>query len=101
MNKLFSLVVLLAALFFAASAQECKHARILGATWGLKDVTAQVAHEYNLGETHFEANIDTFGEHGIARGGRTLTVVYEQCQNVAVIAVKEGESVDIPQGNTY
>eukprot|EP00349_Pseudokeronopsis_sp_Brazil_P001278 CAMPEP_0202957888 /NCGR_PEP_ID=MMETSP1396-20130829/2266_1 /ASSEMBLY_ACC=CAM_ASM_000872 /TAXON_ID= /ORGANISM="Pseudokeronopsis sp., Strain Brazil" /LENGTH=102 /DNA_ID=CAMNT_0049675617 /DNA_START=28 /DNA_END=336 /DNA_ORIENTATION=+ len=100
MNKLFAILVLAFAFLFTAQAvPACKHARILGATWGLSDVTAHVAHQYNLGNTVFTANEATFGDSHHA-GTNTLSVVYEQCGNIATLVVKEGETVTIPQGHS-
>ena len=76
MNKLFAFALLLATMCFAISAQNCKHARILGATWGIKDVTDQIAHSYNLGVKDFSANEATFGT-SFSSGTRILTAVYE------------------------
>ena len=83
-------------LFVASTqAQDCKHARILGATFGTKDVTSTVAHKYNLGTKTIEASTDNFGDP-LPNVTKTLTVVYEICQNVATVIAEEDSSVSIP-----
>ncbi len=90
------LLALFLSLFIAfTAAQDCKHARILGATWGTKDVTAKVAHSYNIGTKTFDASTSMLGDSN-GNNKKTLTVVYEICQNVATIVVKEGEKITLP-----
>ena len=94
MNKIL-LSICLAMLLAFTYAQDCKHARVLGATWATKDVTAQVAHSYNLGTKSWSADAATFGD--VYQGNtRTFTVVYEVCQNIATLVVKEGEKITLP-----
>eukprot|EP00350_Pseudokeronopsis_sp_OXSARD2_P003854 CAMPEP_0170554694 /NCGR_PEP_ID=MMETSP0211-20121228/12582_1 /TAXON_ID=311385 /ORGANISM="Pseudokeronopsis sp., Strain OXSARD2" /LENGTH=91 /DNA_ID=CAMNT_0010863985 /DNA_START=55 /DNA_END=331 /DNA_ORIENTATION=+ len=76
-------------------ASDCQHARILGATWGLRDVTSAVAHQYNLGTDTFEASIEALGDNGVS-GVATLTIVYETCDNAAVLVAKQGSDLTLP-----
>ena len=93
--KKILVVVLVFMLFTINYAQDCKHARILGATWGNKDVTAKVAHAYNLGTKSFNADSQVLGE-AMPGQKKTFTLVYEICQNVATLAANEGELISIP-----
>ena len=95
MRSIFALFLVFA-LIFSVSAQDCLQARVLGATWGLNDVTSAVAHKYNSGENTILANTDVLGIADEIDGTKTLTVVYEICQNVATLVALEGETVTIP-----
>mmetsp|Transcript_18326 Transcript_18326/g.17448 ORF Transcript_18326/g.17448 Transcript_18326/m.17448 type:complete len:99 (-) Transcript_18326:58-354(-) len=91
-----TIALLFVSLFFAAFyAQDCLNARILGATWGSADVTSDVAHSYNIGERTVQASTTAFGDPA-PEGNKTLTVVYEICQNVATVVAFQGASITIP-----
>ena len=75
---------------------QCSYARILGASWGLNDITRTVAHQYNLGERDFDASRDTWGQAIDTDVKETLTIVYDLCGNVAVKGAKTGETITLP-----
>ena len=88
------IALLFATLLVSAIAGDrpCMHARILGASFGAVDVTDKIAHSYNLGTSTFVADSLTFGGPLTKdlKDSRMLTVVYEQCGNIATLLVKEG-----------
>mgnify|MGYP003472695729 CR=1 FL=1 len=96
MNKLLALLFAALCLVVSISAQDCRHARILGATYGTSDVTSKVAHSYNTGTKTISASNETLGADATFNGLRTLTVVYERCSNVATVVAIEGSSIVLP-----
>ncbi len=89
----FLIAFCLVALAIAAP-RPCEHARILGATYGTKDITSAVAHDYNLGKKAFNASTQRWGS--TLEGNHTLTIVYEKCGNLAVQTSLEGEQITLP-----
>ncbi len=88
-------VCLFALLFVGTFGQDCLHARILGATYGLADVTSKIAHDYNLGIKSWTVDNTNFG-NPLPNKTKVLTVVYEICQNVATITAKEDTTLVLP-----
>ena len=72
-----------------------EYASILGASWGTTDVTKLVADKYNKGMRNFAAKDEEFGKI-LADGSENLTIVSRRCGNVAVKAVKKGDSINLP-----
>ena len=62
MRQILSYLFLALCLVLSITAQDCKHARILGATYGTADVTSKVAHLYNTGTKTITASNDVFGD---------------------------------------
>ena len=61
------------------------------------DVTSTVAHLYNLGTTEWTCASSTFNDvDPLPDVVKSCTVVYEICQNAAVLAVEEDSTVSIP-----
>ena len=94
MRKVIALLFLSVFFLLSVSAQDCKNARILGATYGPADVTSKVAHSYNTGAKSIAASNSNFGD-SLPGVSKTLTVVYEICSNVAMVIAKEGEMITI------
>ena len=70
---------------------QCDFARVLGASWGLEDVTREVGHRYNSGTKIFTADRTSFGEGGIEN--EVLTIVHDLCGNVAVATATDGAEI--------
>eukprot|EP00997_Jenningsia_sp_PLL12_P011696 NODE_9414_length_370_cov_49.538941_g8510_i0.p1 GENE.NODE_9414_length_370_cov_49.538941_g8510_i0~~NODE_9414_length_370_cov_49.538941_g8510_i0.p1 ORF type:complete len:101 (-),score=8.37 NODE_9414_length_370_cov_49.538941_g8510_i0:28-330(-) len=76
---------------------DCHHARVLGATWGTTEVTWKIADDYNKGKKTFDASDAYLGSfENIAGDKEVLTVVYEECQNIATVTAKHGGSITMP-----
>ena len=71
--------------------KECQEfAVILGASWGNKDFTKEIADRYNKGDRLFDASHESFGKV-LADGTENLTIVSKRCGNVAVKVAPIGE----------
>jgi len=81
---------------YKADEAQCSYARVLGAAYGLNDVTRYVAHLYNGGERYFRARQEMFGQGLEKPGEETLTIVFDMCGNVAVKTVANGETIHLP-----
>ena len=63
---------------------QCRHTRVLGASYGLNDVTRKVANLYNKGERNITASADVLGVEDNDQLNQQLTVVSDLCGNIGV-----------------
>ena len=94
MRVAFTFFIALCLLSVTLAFRACEHARILGATYGTKDITSAVAHEYNLGIKSFDATSAKWGS--TLAGSHTMTLVYEKCGNIAVQTSQESGKITLP-----